>query len=236
MSLGVMRPTSPRSLLRETATATLGLVLLLLAAAGCNNVFVPKHRVLVDAIVAPGFDKTANLSYRLIAKKSTVTNTTMQVPVVKACVDAALNGIGMFEAPPNVPPAIFIEVNYGTDTAGRVEPSMRETFVQLSARANADRGIDRGTGPELWDVRVGVLGISGRVESAMPLLCAVAANHIGTDTKMETKLEIPQNSPLIASVRDTAVKTLESKAAPAASPPSPSSAAGSGTAAPMGTK
>jgi hypothetical protein len=56
----------------------------------------------------------------------------------------------------------------------------------------------------------------------MPLLCAVAANYIATDTKMETKIEIPQNSPMVSSVRETAIKSLESKAAPpAAATPTP---------------
>jgi hypothetical protein len=53
----------------------------------------------------------------------------------------------------------------------------------------------------------------------MPLLSAVAANYIATDTHIETKVEIPQNSPMIVAVRETAIKSLESKAAPVPSPP-----------------
>ena len=123
------------------------------------------------------------------------------LPHFKACVDAALAGQGMFEPPANVAPDLFIEVAYGTDTTGRLDPASRETFLQLSARENASGGVDRGTGPEVWDVRVAVMGISGRVESAMPLLCAVAANYIATDTHLETKVEIPKNSPMIVAVR-----------------------------------
>jgi hypothetical protein len=127
----------------------------------------------------------------------------------------------MFEPPANVAPDLFIEVGYGTDTSGRVDPAARETYLQLSARENADRSVDRGTGPEVWDVRVAVLGIAGRVESAMPLLSAVAANYIATDTHMETKVEIPQNSPMIVAVRENAIKSLEAKAerAPPLPPP-----------------
>jgi hypothetical protein len=193
----------------------------LLAGAGCANIFTAKHRVLVDAISAPGAAKPSGKSYRLLAKKSVVAQATVQIPVVKACVDAALAGQGMFEPPPNVAPDLFIEVGYGTDTTGRLDPASRETYLQLSARENESGGVDRGTGPEVWDVRVAVLGISGRVESAMPLLSAVAANYIATDTHLETKVEIPQNSPMIASVRETAIKSLEAKAAPAMPPVAP---------------
>ena len=194
--------------------------LVVLGCIGCGNIFVTKHKVLVDAISAPGVEKPSGKSYRLLAKKAVVNQAQVQIPVVKACVDAALASQGMFEPPSNVAPDLFIEVGYGTDTTGRVDPASRETFLQLSARENASRTVDRGTGPEVWDVRVAVLGIAGRVESAMPLLCAVAANYIATDTHIETKVEIPQNSPMILSVRENAIKSLEAKAAPAPPPPS----------------
>lgn len=208
----------------------LGLVLVLaLMTSGCGNIFVAKYKVLVDSITAPGTAKPSGRSYRLIAKKSVVTQTQVQVAVVKACVDAALEGIGMFEAPSNVAPDLFIEVAYGVDTAGRSDPSTRETFVQLAARENPGRSVDKATGEEVWDVRVAVLGIAGRVETAMPLLCAVAAGYIGSDTKMETKVELPQNDPRIISVREAAIKTLDGKgpaAPPPASAPPPTGAAG----------
>ena len=183
-----------------------------LTFAGCNNIFVPKHRVLVDSIAAPGLAfKPSGTSYRLLAKKSTVANVQAQVAVIKACVDAGLSGKGMFEAPDNVPPDLFIEVGYGVVATPRVDASSRETFLQLSARANPARVIDRGNGPELWDVRVAVMGVAGRMETAMPLLASVAADYMGTDTKLETKIEIPQNSTAVGSVRENAIKVLEGK-------------------------
>jgi hypothetical protein len=191
---------------------------MVLGCIGCGNIFVTKHKVLVDAICAPGVEKPSGKSYRLLAKKTVVNQAQVQVPVVKACVDAALSGLGMFEPPANVAPDLFIEVGYGTDTSGRIDPASRETYLQLSARENATHSVDRGTGPELWDVRVAVLGIAGRVESAMPLLCAVAANYVATDTHIETKVDVPQNSPMIVAVRENAIKSLEAKA-PAAAPP-----------------
>lgn len=212
-----------------------------LLSAGCGNIFVAKHKVLVDSISAPGAAKPTGKSYRLLAKRSVLTQGQLQMPVVKACVDAALVGAGMYEPPANVAPDLFIEVGYGTDTSGRIDPASRETYLQLSARDNPEHSVDRATGGELWDVRVAVLGIAGRVESAMPLLSAVAANYIATDTHVETKIEIPQNSPMIATVREHAIKTLEGKAAAAqpaappaepapASPPQSSGGSGQGSA------
>ena len=194
---------------------------------GCKNLFVAKHRVLVDAICAPNVTKPSGLSYRLVAKKSVIGQAPVQVPVVKACVDAALSGQGMFEAPPNAPSDLFIEVGFGQDSTPRVDPTARETFLQLTARSNPGKSLDRATGPELWDVRAAVLGISGRIETAMPLLSTVAATYLATDTHFETKLEIPQNSPAIAATRDAAIKELEGKNTP---PPAPGSEA-----APIGT-
>ena len=189
------------------------------ALGGCGNIFVPKQRVLVDAISAPGVTKPTGQSYRLVAKKSVVTQTPVQVPVVAACLNAALVTKGMFEAPANAPSDIFIEVSFGVDSSPRADPSARESFLQLSARANPDRSLDRAIGEELWDVRVSVLGLPGRLEPAMPLLCAVAAGHAGTNTHSELSLQIPRNSPEVASVREAAIKALDEKNAAASAPP-----------------
>ena len=63
-------------------------------------------------------------------------------------------------------------------------------------------------------MRVAVLGVSGRMETAMPLLAVVASDHIGRDTKLETRIEVPQNSEAIGSVRAGAIRTLEGGPAP----------------------
>lgn len=201
----------------------LGAAAVALMGAGCANIFVPKHKVLVDAITAPNTPKPTGQSYRLVAKSSVVASVPVQVAVVKACIDAALTGLGMFEAPANVPPDMYIEVSYGNDAGPRVDPATRETFLQLSARANPGRSLDRATGPELWDVRVGVLGLAGRAESVMPLLSAVAANYVATDTKMESKVEVPKNEPSVAAVRETAIKALEARGTPAPANAAPGS-------------
>lgn len=186
----------------------------LLSGTGCGNIFVPKHKVLVDAISAPDVAKPSGQSYRLLAKRSVVNQTPAEVSIIKACVDAALNSQGMFEAPANAPSDLFIEVGYGQDTTPRVDPAARETFLQLSARDNPERSIDRAAGRELWDVRVAVLGVAGRLETAMPLLCSVAANYIATNTKVETKIDVPQNSPAVVTIRDNALNALKGIPAP----------------------
>ncbi|MBI5690899.1 MAG: hypothetical protein HZC55_12495 [Verrucomicrobia bacterium] len=221
-----MKPLQPCRIVASCLAAGVPILLL----AGCVSIFVPKHRVLVDAIAAPGYvAKPSGTSYRLVAKESTVAGQQAQVGVIKACVDAALAGKGMFEAPDKVAPDIVIEVGFGVDVTPRVDASARETFLQLSARSNPGKSLDRGTGPEIWDVRVSVLGVSGRMETAMPLLSAVAVDYMGMDTKLETRIEIPQNSPAIGAVRESAIKSLEtrlppSSAAPAGAP-SPAAAA-----------
>lgn len=194
----------------------LAAAVVLLSVAGCNNFFTPKHKVLVDSLSAPGALKPSGQSYRLVAKRSVVSSVPVQVSVVKACVDAALASVGMFEAAPNAPPDVVVEVSFGQDSTPRVDPAARETFLQLSARANPERSIDKATGAEMWDVRVAVLGISGRIETAMPLLCSVAASYIATDSRAETRIEVPQNSPAIVALRETALKALDSRTAPAA--------------------
>lgn len=179
---------------------------------GCQQVFLPKHRVIVDAISAPDVTKPGGKSYKLVAKRSVVSNMPVQIPVLKACVDAALSGQGMYEAPPNVPPEIVIEVTYGRDNSARALAAVRETYLQLSARSNPQRSLDKATGPELWDVRTAVLGVSGAIETALPLLSAVAAEHMATNTLVETRIEVPQNSPMIENVRLAAIKALENQA------------------------
>lgn len=210
----------------------LALCAVLLSGTGCGNIFVPKHKVLVDAISAPGVVKPSGQSYRLLAKRSVVSQSAGDVAVIKACIDAALSSVGMFEAPANAPSDLFIEVAYGQDTTPRVDPAARETFLQVSARDNPDRSLDRSAGRELWDVRVAVLGVAGRLETAMPLLCSVAANYVATNTQMETKIDVPQNAAHIAAVREHALKVLQNKPAPAPAAPPPAGQTGTAPAAP----
>jgi len=185
---------------------------LALAAGGCKDIFVAKHTVFVDAISSAGAEKPSGKSYKLVAKRSIVSAAPIRVDVVKACVDAALAGAGMFEAPANVPPEMFIEVGFGQDNTPRVDAAVRETFLDLSARSNPQHSLEHASGPEVWDVRVGVRGVVGHVESAMPLLSAIASTYLASDTHTETKVDVPDNSPIVASVRTRAIAALDAKA------------------------
>jgi len=184
-----------------------------LFAAACSNPFIPKYKVLVDSISAPDVEPMNGKSYRLVARPSVVSQLPVQMPIIAACVNVALASQGMYEAPANVPSDIFIEVGFGTDSSPRVDVAARETYLQLSARANPEASMNRPTGPEIWDVRVAVLGLSpgSPVESAMPLLSSVAANYLASDTRMEAQVEIPHNSPTIVAVREAAIRSLQEK-------------------------
>ena len=196
--------------IRWLACSALGVAAI--ALGGCENIFIPKVRVLVDAISVPGGTKPTGKSYKLVARKSVVVNQQqVNVGVVAACVKAALNLQGMFEAPEKVAPDFFVEVSYGMDAATRIDAMARESYLQLSARSNAERSVDRARGPEVWDVRTSIQGLTGRFESAMPLLATMAGTYAGTDTHVEVPVEVPQNSPVVGSVREAAIKELDEK-------------------------
>lgn len=194
--------------------------------AGCGNFLVPKHKVTVDAICAAGVVKPAGQSFRLVAKKSILVQGQANIGVISACVSAALAHAGMFEAPAIVPPDILIEVSCGQDSAPRADPASRETFLELSARTNRAREMDRSSDPEIWNVRVSIQGLAGRLESAMPLLSAVASSYTAMDTRFQTLIEVPQNNASITAVRETAMKTLDAKAVGAPAPSATTGAAG----------
>lgn len=181
--------------------------------AGCGNLLVPKHKVTVDAICLAGVAKPAGMSFRLVARKGLLNQSQVSVGVVSACVSAALANAGMFEAPEIAPADLVIEVNCGQDSAPRADPSMKETFLELSARTNQGKSMTSSREPEIWNVRVSIQGLAGRIESAMPLLSAVASSYTAADTRFQTMIDVPQNNASIAVVRETAIKTLEARAA-----------------------
>ena len=181
--------------------------------AGCGNIFVPKHKVTVDAICAAGVEKPAGKSFRLVAKKTVLAQSPANVGVISACVSAALAHAGMFEAPAIAPPDLLVEVSCGQESAPRADPASRETYLELSARPNRAKVMESSREPEIWNVRVSIQGLTGRIESAMPLLSAVAASYTAADTRFQTMIEVPQNNVSIAAVREAALKTLDEKAA-----------------------
>jgi hypothetical protein len=179
--------------------------------AGCGNFLVPKHRVSVDAICAAGVALPAGQSFRLVARKSSLAQGQVNTGVMSACVGAALAHVGMFEAPAIAPPDIIIEVSCGQDAGSRIDPGSRETYLELSARPDKARAMDRSREPEIWNVRVAVYGLVGRIETALPLLSAVASSYAAMDTRFSTMIEVPQNNASITAVREAAMKTLDAK-------------------------
>jgi hypothetical protein len=203
--------------------------------AGCQGVLAPKQRVLVDSIVAPGVAKPTGVSYRLVAKRAMVAGGQANIGVMVACVDAALAGVGLFEAPRGAAPDLFIEVGYGRDSAAQIDPAARETYLEFSGRSNPEHSPEKATGPELWNVRAAVLGMRGPTENALPLLSSVAVSYIATDTHNETKIEIPANSPVVESIRQAALKTLAAGNAAANAARAGSAAANGAASAPAPT-
>lgn len=181
--------------------------------SGCGNIFTPKHKVTVDAICAAGIPKPAGQSFRLVAKRSALGMGQVNVGVLSACVTAALAHAGMYEAPATVVPDLLVEVSCGQESGTRADPGSRETYLELSARPNTAKALDRSADPEIWNVRVSIHGLSGRIETSMPLLAAVAAGYTAADTRFQTQIEVPQNNASITAVREAALRTIDAKAA-----------------------
>jgi hypothetical protein len=180
----------------------------------CTGVLATKQRVFVDAITAPPEPpKEGGTSYRLLAKKSVVSGQPVHVPAVIACVNAALSGKGMFEAPPGTPADLFIEVSYGRNSLPREVPHANEAYLQLTARKNISRTLEPTDVEEVWDVKVAVPGVTGRMEVALPLLAAVASEHVGTDTQYEVPIDVLKKSPVVESVLQNAQKAMRAQEA-----------------------
>jgi hypothetical protein len=146
-----------------------------------------------------------------VARKSSLAQGQVNTGVMFACVGAALAHVGMFEAPAIAPPDIIIEVSCGQEAGSRIDPGSRETYLELSARPDKARAMDRSREPEIWNVRVAVYGLVGRIETALPLLSAVASSYAAMDTRFSTMIEVPQNNASITAVREAAMKTLDAK-------------------------
>jgi hypothetical protein len=94
--------------------------------------------------------------------------------------------------------------------------------LELSARTNSARGMVSSRDPEIWNVRVSIRGLAGKVESAMPLLAMVASSYTATDTRVQTLVEVAQNHASIAAVREEALKMLAAAASSARAQENPS--------------
>lgn len=159
------------------------------------------HEVEVDAISAgTGIGGT---SYQLVAKGPGVARGTTQHDRALACVQAALESKGMFEAPPKAPPDVLISVDYGIgNSIPKLNgPPALEKYLQLSARKNPGSAATLAKSEEVWNVRVTITEPRSSIEGCLPFLAAVAADYAGLDTQSETVITVAENSPTVARIR-----------------------------------
>lgn len=181
--------------------------------SGCESLLIAKRRVMVDALSAPAESlSTAPKSYRLTVNKNLVSHSSLNIAVVAACINAALTGKGLFEAPTGLPSDVFIDVAFGAGVSASGDPKRTEVYLRLAARPNSTKALERSKEDEIWDVKVSIDGVDARrAESAIPLLCVVAADYLGKDTQIEAAVEVPINSPSVKAVREQAMKTLQTQ-------------------------
>lgn len=171
-----------------------------LTAAGCGS-FPTFFHVGVDAITAR--TDVSGTSYRLVAKEATAYQDPDVHKLAQACVVAALETRGLFQAPAGSRPDLFIELDYGRGNSIRISArgSTQETYLTLSARVNIDSPTTRG--PELWNVRATMADESGRLAVILPVLASVAADHAGLETVTKKELKVSDQSPGVVMIRKT---------------------------------
>ncbi|MEO6569303.1 MAG: hypothetical protein ABIO94_11125 [Opitutaceae bacterium] len=186
----------------------------LLVSGGCT--FVPSHQVSIDAISGPM--TAVGGAYRLVDKDPFVVREPNQHKLVFACVSAALDTKGIFEAPPGVQPDFTIEVDYGSNrsigmprTSGM--PATTENFLQLSARRRKTDG-GAGKGEEIWNVRTTILEERVDLSTLIPVLAAVSAEYIGQDTQVERSTKVSEKQPNVVLIKSVAQAVAMGRSAP----------------------
>jgi cytochrome c551/c552 len=182
--------------------------------AGCS--FVPSHQVAVDAISGPV--TSVGQSYRLSDKDPMATRESGQHKLIFACVAAALDANGVFEAPVGTKPDFTVEVDYGANRNGGVPrtsgmPPTTENFLQLSARRVKSDG-SPGKGEEIWNVRASLLEERVDLNTLIPVLAAVAADYAGLDTQVEKMVKVREDQGNIAHVKTVARAVTLGRSAP----------------------
>lgn len=171
--------------------------------AGCA--FIPNHSVAVDAI--SGFPATAPVgpSYKLADRDPMLVRDASQHKRVFACVAAALETKGVYEALPGAKPDFIVEIDYGSlrgtgfgGMSGMIP--MTENFLQLSARRPRTDGAP-GKGEEIWNVRTSVTEEQIDLLTIMPVLASVAADYAGLDTQTEKTIKVSDKAANIVHIR-----------------------------------
>jgi hypothetical protein len=171
---------------------------------GCA--FVPSHQVAVDAISGPV--TSVGLSYRLADKDPMAARESGQHKLVFACIAAALDAKGVFEAPPGTKADFTVEVDYGASRntgipRGSGVPATTENFLQLSARRPKPDG-GSGKGEEIWNVRTSLMEERVDLNTLIPVLAAVAADYAGLDTQVEKMVKVKEDQGNIVHVKAVA--------------------------------
>jgi cytochrome c551/c552 len=174
---------------------------------GCS--FIPTHQVTVDAI--NGLTSPIGPAYRLADKDPLAVRNAAQHKQVFACVGAALETQGVYEALPGVRPDFIVEVEYGAQRgagfAGMTGTvALTELYLQLSARRPRTDG-SSGKGEEIWNVRTSVTEEQVDLASIMPVLASVAAGYAGHDTQTEKTIKVSEKDPGIVHVKSVVMAT-----------------------------
>lgn len=182
--------------------------------AGCT--FIPSHQVAVDAISLP--QPFTGQAYRLADKDPLAARESGQHRLVFACVNAALETKGLFEAPAGVRPDFTVEVDYGSSRGMGVPrttgmPATTENFLQLSARRPKPDGAP-GKGEEVWNVRTSILEERVDLSTLIPVLAAVSADYVGQDTQIERSVKVSEKQPNIVHVKSVAQAIAMGRSAP----------------------
>ena len=190
--------------MRSPRYLTLWLLLPLAAifSGGCG--FIANHQVAVDAI--NGLTGQIGPAYRLADKDPMLVRDAAQHKRVFACVAAALETKGVYDAIPGARPDFIVEIDYGALRGSGVVGGgsgmvpLSEYYLQLSARRPRTDG-GPGKGEDIWNVRVSVAEPDVDMTTIMPVLACVAADYAGLDTQFEKTIQVSEKQPNIVHVK-----------------------------------
>ncbi|OHE80078.1 MAG: hypothetical protein A3G75_06255 [Verrucomicrobia bacterium RIFCSPLOWO2_12_FULL_64_8] len=186
--------------------------------SGCNTSF----NVAVDAINHPR--KPSGTSYRFTSNRPRPGADTRIHSIALAAVRTALEGRGLFEAPPEATPDMLLDVDYGM---GRPLPAsggapgavfasrsgmllggggggvqiVREIFLKLSAREYLPRRA-QPRGEELWDIHVSIDAAEAALDQGLPVLASAAIDYLGENSHIQVVVVLKRNAPDIKFIRE----------------------------------
>lgn len=205
-----VRLLAPKADMNTGHAVRLATILTLLAVhlltVSCAS-FKSYRPVTVDAISDPTVP--AAQSYRIILKRPTPGQEAAVQNMAIAVAHVALTSKGMYEAVPNAVPDILIEVDYGLGNSIPLPdgPPVIEKFIQLSGRLYREDASPRGRGEEIWNVRASIAEPGMNIAGTLPIIAAVAAEYIASDTGGEQTIKVTEDSPLVARFRSTIGKS-----------------------------